>query len=185
MTPGPTADLARTAPGLRDALPGLATFVVLVGTALANGGFFPGAWMAATVAFLWLIVVALVLGVRLELTTAELVWLGLLAAVVVWTVLSISWSLNARESMFEIRRDLVYLAAVAALLLLGTRRSTVHIVAATWGAVGVVVVYALARYLISAELRPDQSQVNLLFRPLGYANALGIFAGLGRCWPLR
>ena len=42
-----------------------------------------------------------------------------------------------------------------------------------------MVVYALARYLLATELRSDQFQVNLLFRPLGYANALGILAGLG------
>jgi O-Antigen ligase len=179
MTPGRTANLARTAPDLRDALPGLATFVVLMSTALANGGFFPGAWTAATVAFLWLIVVALVLGLHLEITATELAWLGLLAAIVAWTALSITWSLSERESVFEVRRDLVYVSAVAALLLLGTRRSTMHIVNATWSAIGVVVVYALARYLLVSEVRSDQFQVNLLFRPLGYANALGIFAGLG------
>ena len=73
----------------------------------------------------------------------------------------------------------MYVAAAAALLLLGTRRSAAHLVTAVWGAVGVVVVYALARYLLAPELRSDQFEVNLLFRPLGYANALGIFAGLG------
>jgi hypothetical protein len=164
---------------MRDAVPGLAAFVALLGTALANGGFFPGSWTAATIGFLWLIAVALLLGVPLELTAAELAWLGLLAAVAAWTTLSISWSLNARESAFEIRRDLVYVSAAAALLLLGTRRSAVHLVTALWGAVGVVVVYALAHYLLAPELRSDEFQVNLLFRPLGYANALGIFAGVG------
>ena len=155
------------------------TFVALVGTALANGGFFPGSWTAATVGFLWLIAVALLLGVPLELTAAELAWVVLLAAVAAWTALSGFWSLNSRESAFEIRRDLVYVAAAAALLLLGTRRSAAYLVTAVWGAVGVVVVYALARYLLAPELRSDQFEVNLLFRPLGYANALGIFAGLG------
>jgi O-antigen ligase len=163
----------------RDALPALAIFVAVVGTALNNGGFFPGSWTAVTVGFLWLIAVALLLGVRPELTTADLAWLGLLAALVVWTALSISWSLNARESAFEVRRDLVYVSAAAALLLLGTRRSAVHVVTAVWGAVGIVVVYALARYLLASELRSDQFELNLLFRPLGYANALGILAGLG------
>jgi len=163
--------------GLRDGLAGIAIFVGLVGTALNNGGFFPGSWTAATVGFVWLIAVALLLGVRPELTTAELAWLGLLAALVVWTALSISWSLNARESAFEVRRDLVYLSAAAAMLLLATRRSAAHLLTAVWGAAGVVVVYALARYLL--ELPSDQFELNLLFRPLGYANAVGIFAGLG------
>ena len=164
---------------IRDALPALAIFVALVGTALNNGGFFHGSWTAVTVGVLWLIVVALLLGVRPGLTTAELAWLGLLASLVVWTALSISWTLNARESAFEARRDLVYVSAVAAILLLGTRRSAAHVLTAVWGATGLVVLYALAKYLLQPELRSDQFQVNLLFRPLGYANALGILAGLG------
>jgi O-antigen ligase len=176
---GRAAQPVELAPDLRDLIPAVAVFAALVGTAFENGGFFPGAWTSATVAFLWLVAIALLLGVDLELTALELVWLGLLAAVVVWTAFSISWSLNARESAFEVRRDLVYVSAAAALLLLGTRRSAVHLVTAVWGAVSVVVVDALARYLLAPELRSDQFQVNLLFRPLGYANALGIFAGLG------
>ncbi|MFL6030969.1 MAG: O-antigen ligase family protein [Gaiellaceae bacterium] len=181
---GPThssrmGDVARVAPRMGDALPGFATFVALVGTAVQNGGFFPGSWTAVTVGFLWLIAIALLLGVELELTTAELAWLGLLAAVAAWTALSVSWSLNARESVFEVRRDLVYVSAAAAILLLGMRRSAAHVLSAVWGAAGVVIVYALVKYLLAHELRSDQFQVNLLFRPLGYANALGIFAGLG------
>jgi O-Antigen ligase len=174
-----TFDLARAAPGAWDALPGLATFVALVGTALDNGGFFPGTWTTTTVGFLWLVAVALLVGMRVELGRREVAWLVLLAAVVVWTAVSISWSLNERESFFEVRRDLVYLAAAAALLLLGTRRSPGHVVAAVWGAAAVVVGYALARYLLAHRLESDPFQVNLLFRPLGYANAVGIFAGLG------
>src|SRR5262245_51085271 len=161
-----TDGVIRVAPNLRDAVPGVAIFVALVGTALRDGGFFPGSWTAATVGFLWLIAVALLLGARAELTTAELAWFGLLAALVVWTTLSISWSLNARESAFEVRRDLVYLSAAAAILLLGTRRSATHLLTAVWGATGVVIAYALARYLL--ELPFDQFELNLLFRPLGY-----------------
>jgi O-antigen ligase len=175
---GPTAGIASAAPGLRDALPGLATFVALVGTALANGGFFPGTWTTATVGFLWLIVVALLLDVRVEFTRAEVAWLGLLLAVVVWTALSITWSISERESVFEVRRDLVYLSCTAALLLLGTRRSPAHLLSATWAAGSVLIVYALARYLFAPKLASDEFEVNLLFRPLGYANAVGIFAGL-------
>src|SRR5512138_1770536 len=84
-----TDDVTRVRPNLRDAVAGIAIFVALVGTALRDGGFFPGSWTAVTVAFLWLVAVALLLGVRPELTTAEVAWLGLLATIVVWTALSI------------------------------------------------------------------------------------------------
>jgi hypothetical protein len=170
--------LVRTSPNVRDAVPALAVFAALVGTAFENGGFFPGTWTTTAVGFLWLVALALLLGVRVELTAFEAAWLGLLAAVILWTALSIVWSLSQTESVFEVRRDLVYFAAAAALLLLATRGSSQHVLAAVWAAITVVVVYALARYLFALEPRSDQFQVNLLFRPLGYANAVGIFAGI-------
>jgi len=162
----------------RSLIQAVAVFAALVGTAFENGGFFPGTWTTVTVAFLWLLALALLLDVPVELTRLDAVWLALIAAVVAWTALSIVWSLNERASVFEVRRGLVYLAAAGALLLLGTRRSPQQVAAAVCGAASVVIVYALARYLLAPTAGPDQFQVNLLFRPLGYANAVGIFAGV-------
>ena len=48
-----------------------------------------------------------------------------------------------------------------------------------WASSTVVVAYALLRYLLAAASRFDQFQGTLLSRPLGYANALGILAGVG------
>ena len=183
MTDAPAADrhgeLIRPAPGLREGLAGLAVFVALIGTGFESGGFFSGSWAAAAVGFLWLAAVALLLGARVELTTLEFAWLGLLAAFVVWTMLSVAWSVHRAVSLLEVRRNLVYLAAVGAILLLSTRRSPLYVLGAVIAVAGVVVTYGLARYLVAFERRPDEFQGNLLFRPLGYANAVGILAGLG------
>ena len=176
---GRTGELLRLDPGLRDGLPALAVFVALVATAFENGGFFSGSWAAAAVGFLWLIAVALLLGLRVELTALEWAWIGSFAGFVVWTAFSAAWSVNPTESLLEARRALVYLAAVGAIVLLSTRRSPPYVLGAVITAAGVVITYGLARYLVAFERRPDEFQGNLLFRPLGYANAMGILAGLG------
>jgi hypothetical protein len=168
----------RTARSLRDALPALVVFAVLVGLAFDNGGFFPGAWTAGAVVLLWATALALVLGLSLELTALERAWLGLQTGLLGWTALSLTWSFNHPESLLEVRRGLVYLAGVGAVLLLASRRSVAHLLGAVWAAAMLVVAYALVRYLLGPKLYSDEFQANFLFRPLGYANALGIFTGL-------
>src|SRR5215208_4765523 len=103
---GRAAPVVDAASKWRNLIPAVVVFVALVGTALENGGFFPGTWTTVTVAFLWLLALALLLDVPLELTRLDAVWLGLIAAVVGWTALSVVWSLDDRQSVFEVRRDL-------------------------------------------------------------------------------
>jgi hypothetical protein len=74
---------------------------------------------------------------------------------------------------------LVYVAALAAVLLFASPLSVFRLVVAGWAASGVVVAYALLLYLLHADSRVDAFQGPLLSRPLGYANALGILAGVG------
>lgn len=171
-------EIVRNAALRRDALPSVVVFVALVGLAFENGGFFPRAWTTASVALLWVTALALLLAARVELNSAERMWIGLLAGLFAWTALSTAWSVNHTESVLDARRDLLYLAAVVAILLLTTRRSGDDLLMAVWAAIVVVVTYALVRYLFEPGLRGG-FQENLLFRPLGYANALGIFSGLG------
>jgi O-Antigen ligase len=171
-------EIVRNAELRRDALPSIVVFVALVGLAFENGGFFPRAWTTASVALLWVTALVLLLAARVDLNSLERMWIGLLAGLLAWTALSTAWSVNHTESVLDARRDLLYLAAVVAVLLLATRRSGDDLLTAVWAAIVVVVTYALVRYLFEPGLRGG-FQENLLFRPLGYANALGIFSGLG------
>ena len=171
-------EIVRNAEFRRDALPSVVVFVALVGLALENGGFFPRAWTTASVALLWVSAIVLLLAARVELNWPERLWIGLLAGLLAWTALSTAWSVNHTESVLDARRDLLYLAAVVAVLLLATRRSGDDLLTAIWAAIVVVVTYALVRYLFEPGLRGG-FQENLLFQAIGYANALGIFSGLG------
>ena len=161
----------------RALLPALVAFATLVGLAFTNGGFFPRAWTTTAVALLWLVALALLLGARVELGAVERGWLAFLAVLVGWTALSASWSVSPPDSFLETRRTLVYLAGIAAVLVFVQRGFTAHLVLAVWAAGTVVVAYALARYLSAPRIQPSEIEGNLLFRPLGYANALGILAG--------
>lgn len=172
-------DLLRSFQPQRDALPALVVFVVVGGLALENGGFFPRAWTAAAVALLWVAALTLLLAARVALTALEGAWLALLGGFLAWTALSEVWSLNHAESLLELRRGLIYLAGLLAILLLATRRSVADLVIGVWASVTAVVLYALVRYLFESKVHSDEYQATLLFRPLGYANGLGIFAGLG------
>jgi hypothetical protein len=116
-------EIVRNAELRRDALPSVVVFVVLVGLALENGGFFPRAWTTASVALLWVAALVLLLAARVELNWPERIWIGLLAGLLAWTALSTVWSVNHTESVLDARRDALYLAAVVAVLLLATRRS--------------------------------------------------------------
>jgi hypothetical protein len=143
-----------------------------------NGGFFPPmwSWLSFACACVLLAVVALRAPPRwsrLELGTC--LALGALAA---WTLLSSVWSVDASQSVREAERALLYAAAVAALLLLVDARQIRELTLAVLGAIVFVVSYALVHYLFSAHPRPEGFEGFLLFRPVGYANALGILAVL-------
>jgi O-antigen ligase len=73
---------------------------------------------------------------------------------------------------------LVYAAVVLALLVLARPRAERTLVPATHLALTLLVLYALARYLLGSR-RYDEFESFLLHQPLGYANAVGILTVLG------
>lgn len=144
-----------------------------------NGGFFPPMWSWLSFACACvLLAVALVRAPprwsRLELATCTA-----LAALAGWTLLSALWSASPSETVREAERALLYGAAVAVVFTLAEARQLRKLILAVVGAIVVVVSYALAQYLFSSHPRPEGFEGFLLFRPVGYANALGILATLG------
>jgi hypothetical protein len=81
--------------------------------------------------------------------------------------------------LLEVRRTLVYVAGLGAMLLLARTGSAASIVVAVWAAAALVVVIALARYLLDPGSRFDEGEGALLSWPLGYANAVGVVAAMG------
>src|SRR5919198_2761530 len=99
------------------ASPGIVSFTVVVVDGIAGGGYFPRAWRLTSFALLALALAALVGRPRIALGRIERWFLRLVAALTAWTAASTIWSDTPATSVLEAERDVVYLAAVAAILL--------------------------------------------------------------------
>jgi O-antigen ligase len=159
-------------------LPAVVSFFVLAADGIAGGAYFPRAWRLTTLAFLALAAAALIGRTRIALSFLERWVLVSLAALAVWAALSSQWSLHPHTSVLEGERDLVYLAAVASVLLSVDRTSLPQLLAGALGGVTVICGYGLVTHLFFGH-GPVTIQGNLLFEPLGYANGLGIYAAIG------
>src|SRR4051794_12057311 len=74
--------------------------------ASAQGGFFPTSWGWAALAFSLVAALGLLLAERVVLSRVELAFLGLVAAYVGWTALSILWSVDVSNTVDGLQRAL-------------------------------------------------------------------------------
>ena len=159
-------------------LPGLATFLVVVALGAAGGGMRPTVWRLVTLALLAIVAATLLARERVELFSRELAAIGLLAALAAWSALSALWSITPPASTLEAERVLLYLAALAAVVLGVERSSVLKAVAGALGGVSVVSAVGLVEhYLTARPINPIEGK--LLVEPFGYANALGMYAAIG------
>ena len=154
-------------------------FAVVTVVGFADGGYFRETWVWMTLAFACLIWIALLLRDTIALGRLELVALAAFGAFVGWVGLSATWSPTPMETIEEAERALVYVAAFLAAALLVDRDRLREYYSGIAAATIVVVSYSLGDWLLGAPPRRDPTQGTLLIEPLGYANALGIFATLG------
>ena len=171
-----------SAPGRIDA--GAAAFVaglvVVALVAFADGGYYRETWAWTTVALSCLGCLALLLRERIAVSWPGLAMLGALAAFVGWISLSAAWSSFPSESLLEAERGLVYVGGVLAFELLVARGHVRQLLAGVAAGATLVAVSSLGARLVWAQpVEVDPIQGNRLIEPLGYANALGILAGVG------
>ena len=145
---------------------------------LAQGGFQPDTWVWAGAIAAWACAVTVVVTQDAGALRRAWPWAAASGALLVWTLASAVWSARPAQSVLEARRTLLYVAVVLALLLLARHGVTHLLVPATHAGISVLLVYALARYVLGAR-HYDQFEQFLLSQPLGYANAVGILAALG------
>lgn len=163
---------------VRGAAPGVIA-AVTAALAFDQAGFFPHAWVWAAVLFFWVSILALVLPGDVRVGRPAGALLAALALLTVWTLLSHIWSAVPAQTLLEARRDLVYLAAGAAVITGCTRLGARNLVGALFISVEAVVAVALARYLTaSPSHRIAGNQGALLSWPTGYANAIAALAAL-------
>ncbi|MDQ5820338.1 MAG: O-antigen ligase family protein [Actinomycetota bacterium] len=159
-------------------VPALVAFSVLASVGVADGGLFPRAWRLATLALASIAGAALLARRRLGLGRAEWLVIGALGAFTGWTALSGLWSGELANGFLNAERSLVYPAGMLGALLVVDRWSVAHLLAGVLAGVTLVCAYGLGIYVLtSPPLDPVQGE--LLFQPLGYANAVGIVATIG------
>jgi tetratricopeptide (TPR) repeat protein len=175
VSPDRTAFRARWA-GLRAALLG---FLVVAPLAFSNGGYWPPAWGWSAFALFWISVLGLLLSDLMQVERFGLAIFVSLSALFGWTLLSDFWS-TATRSPLESQRTLVYVAGISAVLVLVRRPAAGALVAGVWAAITVASAFGLLTKLFPDRygLDPDYWGYRLA-EPLGYWNALGIFAALG------
>jgi O-Antigen ligase len=171
---------AALAPALVAAVPAVVAFVAASAVSAANGGYFPTEWGWSAIALLLVAGTAAVLRARLPLGRLEWTMLGGLVAFAGWVALSITWSTSTAQPVLETERDVVYVAAVAALMAVASRRSLPWIAGALLAAT-----YSISAYSLATRLAPDAvgsydtSAQYQLATPFGYWNALGLFVAIG------
>ena len=165
-------------------LPGLVAALAVAALAFDSGGYEPTSWGWSAVALLLVSAAALLVGAR-RLAPLELALPVSLAALAAWVWLSLAWTSDVSQTVREGERALVYVAGTTALLLLGRRSRVFGLVAGLAAAISAVCAYALATRLFDPGggayqvVSSDPQAGFRLARPIGYANALAIFAVIG------
>ncbi len=152
----------------------------LAGIAFDNGGYFPTAWSWGALVALTVTAAALVLGEAVRPSGLVLAFLGGIAGFGAWTWLALLWSNDRAATVLEGQRVLLYVAVLAAFVLL-VRRSTAPVVLAAT----LVAIFLASEYGLLTRLFPERIGVfdpvaaYRLEEPLTYWNASGLFAGMG------
>jgi hypothetical protein len=116
---------------------------------------------------------------RPRLDAAALGAVALLAGLVVWSGVSIVWSIEPDSSWSAFNRGVVYLAVLVLGILAGASvdRAPRVVAAGLAGALGLVVLWALAGKVIPS-LGPENARSARLREPVGYWNALSLVVAM-------
>ena len=157
---------------------GAAASIAIFG--FASGGYYPTAWGWGALVALWLVATYLVMGAATRPAPLALTMLGGLALLTAWTWLSLLWSDDVDQTVLEAQRTLLYVAVAAALVLVVRRVDVEPLLGGT-----LIGIFLPAGYGLLTRLFPDRIGVfdpiagYRLQEPIGYWNALGLFAAMG------
>ena len=148
---------------------------ILIALAFLQGGYHSATWGRATIYFICVGAAGYWLRGRLALARAELVVIAALASLAGLTGLSMLWSESPSVSLQEAERALLYLAGMAAFLLVLGRQGERSLSLALAASLGAIVSFATLHGLVVGQ---PGGLYSPLAWPIGYANALGILAAL-------
>jgi O-Antigen ligase len=175
---------ATSLPDLHELAPGLVAALSVAALAADAGGFDATTWGWSAFALLLVIAGTLLAGGR-RLAGPEWALPAALLTLAAWVWLSLAWSSDVSQTVREGERMLVYVAGAGALLLLGRRSRVTGLLASLAAAITAICAYALTVRMLAPGrgayqvVSADPEASFRLARPLGYANALALFAVLG------
>jgi hypothetical protein len=175
-----TETLNRRTRSIRSFAPAaLLSFTTAVALGAANGGYWPTAWGWTGLVLTWVASVGLLLGNQ-RLTRIEATSLTALAGFITWTAGSIAWSFSQGASILEVERGLIYPLGLLAPLVIVRKASVPAFIGGLAAGVFTIAVYSLATRLFPETIGVfDPVARYRLSEPMGYWNALGIFAVMG------
>jgi hypothetical protein len=152
----------------------------------ADGGSSAPTWGWATLAFVAAVLVILLVFGAPRPGRLEYLFVGGLAGLGAWALLSAAWSQDRAQSILDVQRTLLYVAATIAILLAGRRAAMSQLVGGLLAAITLVCSYGLSLRLFpdslgagGVPLSTDPEAAFKLAQPLGYSNALGALAAIG------
>jgi hypothetical protein len=158
----------------------LLTLIAVVWLAFTDGGYFPVMWGWVALAFLWIAVLVLLLRDHLRLSAREWAMLISFGALIGWIGVSALWSSNPAQTVLEVERAVLYLAAIFTVLVVAGRGAVPQLLGGLAAGITVACAYGLAIRLFPDRIgNDDPFELYRLSQPLGYSNALGIFAAIG------
>jgi O-antigen ligase len=158
----------------------LLPFAFVVSLGANDGGYWPTSWGWAALVLLTICALALVARMTVRLGALEAAALIALLALTAWGLVSALWNSSATQPLLQSQRTLVYAAGVFAALLLVRSRSYRFLLGGVWLAITLVSGYSLLTRLFPDRLGSvDDLAGYRLDQPLGYWNALGVFAAIG------
>ena len=170
--------LERRALPLWSALSLLLPLIAVVSVAAANGGFFATAFGWTALAFAWVTIVAVVLAAP-RWGGFDAAWTTAAGAFCVVMFCSAAWAGSAGTAVDQGERSVVYATAVAGALLVLRRRDLERWLSGLVLGAAAVCFYSLATRLDAEHFGAFNADAGYrLFVPIGYWNALGIFAGI-------
>jgi O-antigen ligase len=144
---------------------------VLSALAAFDGGYYAPSWGWTALALVWGTAVAILVRRGLDVSPREVAWVAAFALFTGWIWLSNVWSESPTLTLLDGQRALAYLAGVVFVVLATPRRAAAGLLAAVAAAGTVVTAYAVIRYGVAS----DESKFG---EPVGYSNALAVFAAM-------
>jgi hypothetical protein len=153
---------------------------VLLALLASQGGYFAQSWGWSALLFLLAIAVVVVVRDNVVVSSNELTFVGLVAALAVWTAVSAAWSSNVGDTVLEAERALLYVAVTAAVVLAARKRDVSRYLLAVLAAIALVATYALCTRCWPSRFSVVTGVAGYrLARPIGYWNGLGILSSVG------